>query len=160
MNPIVERNLAAEAEHRERVNFRYPFRIVCVYQDEENNDFPIIHEVRNYCNHNNLIFLARQYNADKYAEDVSVNRLPAFHIYYKKDIQETHYYNSDPVHKIQVLVWAYQDEMRDRERARIRRQERWTAFTEGVSSLFSLDHFKKKPALDIDQCLSHTRTTQ
>lgn len=156
-NPMVEKQMKEEAERRARESFRYPFRVVCVFQDANNNDFPIIHEVRNYCLNNHLVFVARQYDIDAYPEDIPIMRLPAFHVYYKKEVQETHYYDLDPVHKIQVLVWAYQDEMRAKERARIRRKERWDAFAEAVHSLFSLDRFKKKPALDMDASLSHVR---
>lgn len=157
-NPMVERRLQEEAEQRARESFRYPFRVVCVFQDANNNDFPIIHDVRDYCLNNHLVFVARQYDPDGYPEDMSVNRLPAFHVYYKKEVQETHYYDLDPVHKIQILVWAYQDEMRAKERARIRRKERWDAFTESVRALFSADRFKKKPALDLDASLSRARS--
>lgn len=143
-----------EAELRARESFRYPFHIVCVFEDSENNDFPIIHEVRAYCMENHLTFMARQYNCDRYPEDMSVNRLPAFHIVYKKDVLETHYYDTDPVHKTQIVVWAYEDEMRAKERARLRRQERWNNFI----GMFRFDRFKKKPALELELSLSHRRT--
>lgn len=159
MNPIVEKNLKEEAEVRTRESFRYPFHIVCVFENSDNNDFPIIHEVRAYCLENHLTFAARQYDYEKYQEDITVARLPAFHILYKKCVIETHYFNTDPVHKIQIVVWAYQDEMRAKERARLRRQERWNSFVETFRETFSLDRFKKKPALDLDASLSRDRCT-
>lgn len=130
---------------------RYPFRIVCVYLDADNNDFPIIHEVRAHCGIHHLPFLARQYNIDKYTEDIPITRLPAFHIYYKGSVQETHYFDTDPVYKIQVLIWAYDDELRAKERARIRRQQQWDSFFEGMRSMFT---FKRKTALNLEASLS------
>jgi hypothetical protein len=156
-NPIVEQQQKEEAERRAKAAYRYPFNIVCVYLDSDNNDFPIILDVRDYCNKNNLIFAARQYDHEKFGDDMFVKRLPAFHIYYKKGWQDCEYYDTDPIRKIQNLVWAYQDEMRARERARIKRQEQWDTMKETVKQVFSLERFKKKPALDLDASLSHAR---
>lgn len=159
-NPIVEKQQQLEAEEKAKQAFRYPYHIVCVFEDSYNNDFPIILEVRDYCNKNNLTFSARQYDYEKHGDDMFIFRLPAFHIYYKKGYQETEHYDTNPVLKIQNLIWAYQDEMRAKERRRIRRQERWDSFKEGVQSTFSLERFKKKPALDPSASLSHKRDEQ
>lgn len=156
-NPIVDRALEAEEEHRRQKAFRYPFRICCVYHPDDGCDFPIFHEVKTYCEKNNLTFWAREYNAEKYEEDMHVKRLLAFHIFYKGYVQETHYYDTDPVHKIQVVVWAYQDEEREKARKRQRRQEQWESIKETWNNLFTLDHFKRKPALDRAASLSHSR---
>jgi hypothetical protein len=156
-NPIVEKQQQEEAERRTKAAFRYPFQIVCVYLPEDGYDFPIFHEVKKYCSENSLTFLARPYDHEKYADDMFIKRLLAFHIYYKKYIQETHYYDTDPIHKIQLVVWAYQDEEREKARARQRRQERWDSFVETVQGIFSLDRFKQKPALDLEASLSHKR---
>jgi hypothetical protein len=156
-NPIVEKQQKEEQERRVREGFRYPFKIACVYEDKENSDFPIIREVKDYCDQNNLTFLARQYDTDKYGDDILIKRLPAFHIYYKNYIDGTEYYNSDPIRKIQILVWAYQDEMREKERRRIHRQEQWNTIVEGVKSVLSLEWLKKKAALVPEDSLSHAR---
>ena len=156
-NPIVEQQQKEEQQKRIREGFRYPFQIICVYEDKENSNFPIIREVKDYCNQNNLTFLARQYDIDKYNDDMLVKRLPAFHIYYKKYIHMTEYYNSDPIRKIQLLVWAYQDEMREKERRRIHRQEQWNSIVETVHSVFSLEWMKRKSALNPEDSLSHVR---
>lgn len=156
-NPIVEKQQEKERERRAKADYRYPFHIVCVYLDEDNNDFPIILDVRDYCKKNNLIFTARQYDHEKYADDMFVLRLPAFHLYYKKGHQDIGYYDKNPIHMIQKRVWEYQDEMEAKERARIRRQEKWDAFKENISSALKLEWLKKKPALEIDACLSQER---
>ena len=83
-NPIVEKQKEEEAIQRAKEAYRYPYHIVCVYLDADNNDFPIILEVRDYCNKANLTFTARQYDYEKNPDDIFVHRLPAFHIYYKK----------------------------------------------------------------------------
>jgi hypothetical protein len=155
-NPIVESQQKEEQERRLREGFRYPFKIVCVYEDKENSDFPIIREVKDYSDQNNLTFLARQYDTEKYSDDILIKRLPAFHIYYKNYIDRTEYYNSDPIRNIQLLVWAYQDEMREKERRRIHRQEQWNSFVEGVHHVLSFEWMKKKPALIPEDSLSHS----
>jgi len=156
-NPIVEKQEATETERRRNEAYRYPFRIVCVIQDADNNDFPITREVTTYCNANNLIIVKRYYDIDKYEEDIFIKRLPAFHIYYKNGHQEIAYYDTDPIRAIQIKVWAFQDEQRAKERAKIRRQERWDSTVESVKSFLSLERFKKKPALDLEASLSHSR---
>jgi hypothetical protein len=150
-NPVVDAQVEAETRRRAAAAYRYPYRVVCVFLDAENSDFPIIQDVKAYCDVNNVTFFARQYNAEKYEEDVAIFRLPAFHIYHKKHVFETHYYDTNPVYKIQLVIWAYRDEERDRERARVRRQERWEAF----KALFALERFKRRPALDLDASLRH-----
>lgn len=149
-NPIVDRQIAAEEEYRKRLAFRYPFRIQCIYLPEDGHDFPVFHEVKKYCEENNLTFIAREYDHERYQEDIAIKRLLAFHIYYKGYVQETHYYDEDPVHKIQLVVWAYQDVEKEKAKALQRRQERWDKFKESLNNIFTLDHFKRKPALDRD----------
>lgn len=147
-NPIVDRQKEAEEEYLKQKAFRYPFRIVCVYMPHDGYDFPIFHEVKKYCEENNLTFYARPYDLEKYAEDFNIFRLLAFLVYYKGYVQEVHYYDTDPVHKIQLVVWAYQDVEKEKARARQRRQEKWEKMKETWNSVFTLDHFKRKPALD------------
>lgn len=159
-NPIVERQKEAEEEYLKQKAFRYPFRIHCVYLPEDGYDFPIFHEVKKYCDENNLTFCARPYDLEKYDEDMFIKRLLAFHIYYKGYVQETHYYDNNPVHKIQLVVWAYQDVEKEKAKARQRRQEKWEKIKEGWNSIFTLDHFKRKPALDREASQSKTRFTE
>jgi hypothetical protein len=156
-NPIVEKQQQEEAERREREDFRYPFRIICVFENKENSDFPVIRDVRDFCLANHLTLVSRRYDADAYAEDMDLLRLPAFYVSLKGYVQETHYYDLDPVYKIQLYLWAYQDEQHARERAKIRRQERWSSFVETLHATFSLERFKKRPALDLEMSLSHAR---
>ena len=158
-NPIVETLQAKEAERKANESFRYPFRVVGVYLDAANSDFPIFSEVKTYCDMLRLTYGTRPYDAEKYEEDVPVNRLPAFHVYSKGYVYETHYYDVDPGHKLQLLVWAYQDEEKRKERARMRRQARWDSFVGGLQSVFSLDRFKRKPALDLEKSLQHTQVS-
>ena len=89
-NPIVDRMRAAEEEHKQKKAFRYPFRICCVYLAEDGCDFPIFHEVKTYCEQNNLTFYAREYDHEKYEEDMFVKRLLAFHIFYKGYVCKKH----------------------------------------------------------------------
>ena len=156
-NPIVERQKAAENEYRQAAVFRYPFRVCCVYLAEDGHDFPVFRDMKEYCDGNNVTFYARTYDIDKYEEDIFIKRTLAFHVYTKGYVQETHYYDENPVYKIQLLVWAYQDVEKEKARARQKRQERWEKLKEGWNSIFTLDHFKRKPALDRDASLTKDR---
>ena len=157
-NPIVEREREAEEEHRKQKAFRYPFKVCCIYLPEDGTDFPIFYEVKKYCEQNNLTFYSREYSYGSYSEDMFVKRTLAFHIYYKGYVQETHYYDTDPIHKIQLVIWAYQDEEREKAKRRQRRQEQWNTFKETWNNIFTLDHFKRKPHLDRDASLTHARS--
>jgi hypothetical protein len=161
-NPIVDQRKDQEEQQAKEAAFRYPFRICCVYHSEDGCDFPVFHEVKRYCEENHLTFYAREYNYEKYEEDLYIKKLLAFHIYYKGYVQETHYYDNNPVHKLQLVVWAYQDVEREKARARQRHQEQWDKIKETWSAVFTLDHFKRKPVLDREASLSATRnaTTQ
>ena len=129
---------------------RYPFQMVCVYLPEEGHDFPIVHEAQVHCAETRIPFVARPYSIDTHEDDFSIHRLPAFHILYKGTVQETRYFDTEPIHTLQRLVWAYEDDCKAAERARLRRQERWEAF----KAVVSLDRFKRKPALDRSASLS------
>lgn len=156
-NPIVDRQKAAEEEHRKQAAFRYPYRICCVFLPDDGHDFPVFHDVKRFCEENHLTFYSRPYNVDTYEEDLFIKRTLAFHVYTKGYVQDTYYYDEDPVYKIQLIVWAYQDVEREKARARQRRQERWDKMKETLGSIFTMDHFKRKPALDLEASQSKAR---
>ena len=156
-NAIVQQQIDEEKERRAKADYRYPYRIVCVYLDADNRDFPIINEVRDYCSKNNVTFSARQYDHEKYSDDMFVNRLPAFHLYLKDGHNDIFYFDNNPIHKLQIYIWKYQDKQRAKEKARKKREEKWNAFVAGVKATFSLERFKPKPALNLEACLHVTR---
>jgi hypothetical protein len=147
-NPIIDRQKEAEEEYKKKESFRYPFRVVCVYTPGDGWDFPVFHETKKYCSENHLTFSAREYNFERFPEDMAIFRTLAFHIYHGNYVQETQYYDTDPIHKIQLIVWAYEDLEREKAKARQKRQEKWDKMKETLNSVFTWDHFKKKPALD------------
>lgn len=147
-NPITDQLQAEREAQKARDAYRYPFHVVCVYSVEESYDFPVVHDVKRHCIENHLTFMARPYDHEKYPDDMCIYRLPAFHVYHRGCVQATWYYDLDPVHKLNILRWAYDDEQKAKERARLRRQERWDSFKETISGVFSLDRFRSKPALD------------
>ena len=157
-NPIVEREKQAEEEYRKQKAFRYPYQICCVYLPGDGHDFPIFHEVKKYCDENNLTFYAREYDCQKYVDDIAVKKVLAFHILYKGYAQETHYFDNDPIHKIQLFIWAYQDVEREKARVRQKRREQWDRFKESFSEIFTMDHFRRKPALDLEASQSRSRS--
>jgi hypothetical protein len=122
---------------------------MCVFHPEEGYDFPIVRDVRAHCDKTAIPFVVRGYAPSEREEDMPLQRLPAFHILFKGSIHETRYFDTDPIHTLQRLVWAYEDELKAKERARLRRLAQWEAFKD----VFSLDRFKRKPALDRDASL-------
>lgn len=147
-NPIIEKQEREEEERRKQEAFRYPMKICCVYRDSENNDFPIIHEVRAHCHENHLVFTAREYDADKYEEDSWIKKLPAFHLYFHGGHCDIFYYDNNPVHKIQKELWAYQEKEKKREERARKRKEQWNGWILSMRSVF-----KKKTLLDLDASL-------
>lgn len=133
---------------------RYPFQMMCVFHPEDGYDFPIVADVKRHCEETNIPFVVRGYAPYEREEDMALQRLPAFHVLYKGYIQETRYFDTGPIPTLQRLVWAYEDEQKAKERARLRRLERWESF----KSVFSLERFKRKPALDRSASLSHLKS--
>lgn len=154
-NPIIDTINKAEEELRAKEAFRYPFRVSCIYLDENHKDFDVIKEVRDYCYENNINFSAREYCVDKYEEDREIYRLPAFHMYNtKKYVDYTYYFDTNPIYQIQKYVWNYQDEIKRKERAEKKRKERYNKTISLLKNVFSKEMFKKKPNLNIDASLS------
>lgn len=154
-NPMVDILREKELERRAREAFRYPYRVVCVYLDRENADFPVITDTRAYCNKHNVVFTARQYDSEKYKDDIFINRLPAFHFYHKKGHIGIHHYDQNPVFKLQCEIWDYIDKQLAIERRKQKRQEKWDAL---IGSLKSTFDFKRKSNLDIEASLRARKT--
>jgi len=154
-NPIIDNINKAEDELRAKESFRYPFRVTCVYLDEDHKDFDIIKEVRDYCYENNINFSAREYCVSKFEEDREIYRLPAFHMYNKlKFCDDIYYFDTNPIYQIQKYTWNYQDELKKKERAAKKRKERYNNTLKLLKDVFSAEFYKKKPNLNIDTSLS------
>lgn len=151
-NPMVDVLREQELERRAKETFRYPYRVVCVYLDRENSDFPVITDTRSYCIKHNVVFTARQYDSETYPDDVFINRLPAFHFYYKRGHIGIHHYDQNPIFKLQCEIWEYIDKQRAKERAKQKRQETWNTVMAAMKSAFD---FKRKSNLDLDASLRH-----
>ena len=153
-NPILEKQKEnqKEEEERKKKELKYPIRVTCIFLNYENNNFPIIREVQEYCNKCNIAFSARQYNSDKYEEDILIKRLPAFHLVYKGEVDETTYFDTNPVHRLQRLMWEYEDE----EKARLKRQQKWDRMVSTIKGMFVRE---KKTNLVLENCLVNTPTS-
>jgi hypothetical protein len=81
---------------------------------------------------------------------MEILRLPAFCLYHKNYVQETTYFDTNPVYMAQRFVWAYQDNQRAKERAR----KQWEEKIERWKGFFSLERFKRKPALNVESSLN------
>lgn len=63
---------------------------------------------REYAHSLNINFVTREYDSRKYSADRDIiTRLPAFHIYIKKQYKETFYPNTRPYQIMQDTVEAY-----------------------------------------------------
>lgn len=115
MNPILVRQEQIEQERKRSESFRFPIRIHYVYPfhdrpDPNNRDVAMI---RDFCRRNNIHFLARAYDMEKYKEDCdSIERLPAYQIYYKYDWDSVCYYPLSAVSIVKKLIVEHEEKQR------------------------------------------------
>ena len=116
MNPIVQRQQQIEEERRAREDFRFPVRIHYVYSPHErqNPDDVDVILIRDFCKKNNIYFLARTYDMDKYEEDCNyIRRLPAFQVYYDYSWDSTCYYPLSAIAIAKKLIVEYEQKQRN-----------------------------------------------
>ena len=74
----------------------YPITVKCIV-DSLSDVHPEILPFREYAHSLNIMFVSREYNSRRYSEDRDlITRLPAFHIYVKKQYKNTFYPNTRP----------------------------------------------------------------
>ncbi len=92
----------------------YPITVKCIVDCLSDTD-PDIVTFRDYAHSLNINFLTREYDSRKYSEDRDyITRLPAFHIYVKKQYRETFYPNTRPYQIMQNAVEAYKIKQHER----------------------------------------------
>ena len=85
----------------------YPITVKCIVDCISEAD-PQLLPFREYAHSLNINFVTREYDSRKYSADRDIiTRLPAFHIYIKKQYKETFYPNTRPYQIMQDTVEAY-----------------------------------------------------
>ena len=85
----------------------YPITVKCIVDCISEVD-PQLLPFREYAHSLNINFVTREYDSSRYSADRDIiTRLPAFHIYIKKQYKETFYPNTRPYQIMQDTVEAY-----------------------------------------------------
>lgn len=113
-----------------------PFTICCVVGSlEDEKEIEELFQIKTFCDDNNVKFISREFDAQKYDEDcLYIKTLPSFHIYDKKKITQGLFTLTDePIEKIKEQISKYK--MVEEEEKR--KQEIWSQRFESVKGLFS-----------------------
>lgn len=139
-NPIIDLQIKRENDEKEIKNFRYPFRIVCVYYDEENKNENslIIKIVKDFCKANNVSFSAREYDTYKFKNDAELAKLPAFNLMNRDYPEETYYYDEKPIIRIIDKINEYHLNIKLKEYKEKLRQERIQNLKNIIKNIFKL----------------------
>jgi hypothetical protein len=79
-------------------------QIQYVFQEEIDKNDPTFRKLEEYCELRNIQFTNRLFDSDKYEEDkFYVTKLPAIHIYYKKQYYETYFPDEHPIRDIRLV---------------------------------------------------------
>lgn len=116
----------------------YPITVKCIVDCISEVD-PQLLPFREYAHSLNINFVTREYDSRKYSVDRDIiTRLPAFHIYIKKQYRETFYPNTRPYQIMQDAVEGYKIS----EQERIHKKT-WTSFYTNLKArLVALFHRK------------------
>ena len=99
----------------------YPITVKCIVDCISDAD-PQLLPFREYAHSLNINFVTREYDSWKYSDDRrNISKLPAFHIYVKKNYKQTFYPNTRPYQIMHDTVEAYKIKQ-------IRHKRSWTSF--------------------------------
>lgn len=95
----------------------YPITVKCIV-DCLSDKIPELPAFREYAHSLNINFMTREYNSQRYSEDRDIiTRLPAFHIYVKKQYRNTFYPNTRPYQIMQDTVAEYKKNINKQKRS-------------------------------------------
>ena len=111
---------------------------------------PSLLPFREYAHSLNINFVTREYDSFRYSDDrYRITRLPAFHIYIKKQYRETFYPNTRPYQIMQDTIEAYKKQIK---------KKSWTSFyTDVKKRLIAL--FRRTAMEKYDGVLDKRRVT-
>ena len=121
---------------------RYPIAVACVLDQLSDYDNPLIHQIRDYCINESILFTTRVYNSQAFAVDKDmIERLPAFHMYVKGSYMKTFYPVGRPFQHIDETIQTYIQ----RQEAKAQRKIFWkTAFSRMTTFFKKLLHRKTR----------------
>lgn len=94
----------------------YPITVKCIVDCLSDRN-PDLLAFREYAHSLNINFMTREYNSRRYSEDRDIiTRLPAFHIYVKKQYRNTFYPNTRPYQIMQDTVAEYKKNINKQKR--------------------------------------------
>jgi hypothetical protein len=92
----------------------YPITVKCIV-DCLSDNIPELPAFREYAHSLNIQFVTREYNSRRYSEDRDlITRLPAFHIYVKRQYRNTFYPNTRPYQIMHDTVEQYKNNKQKR----------------------------------------------
>ncbi len=100
-----------------------PIAILCTINDDRHLENKQVERIRAYCVNNEIGFRIREYDIDRYQEDIFVKRSPTFHIYYKGTYSESVDMTEEPLFKIKERI----AEWKQGQLAKARRKAEWEA---------------------------------
>ena len=111
-NPIEENKNKLEEHIKNEFRLHQRFKVIFVLDDKDDGSTKTELTIKKYCNEKGITFLIRYYNPYDCKDDCNhIARLPACHIYLKKDNDHlrTFYPDENPVQTIQSEVSAIRD---------------------------------------------------
>ena len=146
-NELIDNQVARQQQQWREEDYRHPFKVCCVLYSDVLSQNPRFNEVREFCELKHITLYSRDYQPEKYAEDVLLFRLPAYLIYDATSVvQRTVHYDEFPVQKIK----AYLDKHLEEEKRKRERAAEWETKMNRLKRMFTFS-FKKKTNLE------HTR---
>jgi hypothetical protein len=77
-------------------------------EDLDMND-PNLRKIQEYCEMRNIPFKTRLFDSTEYEEDgLFITKLPAIHIYYKKQYYDTYFTDGRPIREIQLVYSKFE----------------------------------------------------
>lgn len=87
---------------------RLPIKVVFVLKELEDQHSEVLQTIKKFCQEELLQIETRTYDSSKYRHDRDeIIRLPAFHLYVGKNLEQTFYPNGRPIQIIQVQIERY-----------------------------------------------------
>ena len=132
-----------------------PIHVCCVLDEYSDFNDPVLHEIRNHCAKNNVLFTTRLYDSNKYNCDRDyIERLPALHIFTRRLYMETFYPSTTtnqrysgstrPIQHVDDAIKAYNSQLETRRLKKQYWRRQLTGLLEWFRSLL-----KKKTRMEL-----------
>jgi hypothetical protein len=108
-NPIHAATFEKEKDRLDAAKgFHLPIHVTCVLDEYSDFNDSVLHQIRDHCKVNSVLFTTRIYDSDKYSCDRDfIERLPALHVYIKQGYIKTWYPNTRPLQHVDEVIETY-----------------------------------------------------